>query len=50
MSQTWVAAAPWIVVLLLVIAVFIAWFLINCSEEEQEPDGEGGWCDRGRRG
>jgi len=50
MSQTWVAAAPWIVVLLLGIAVFIAWVMIYWFEEEQEPDGEGGWCDRGRRG
>lgn len=38
MSGTWVAAAPWIVVLLLVVAMIVAWIWINCAESQDEED------------
>lgn len=38
MSQTWVAAAPWIVILLLACAIGAAWVWINYTETQDEED------------
>lgn len=38
MSETWAAAAPWLVILMLTIAIVIAWFWINFAETRDEED------------
>lgn len=40
MSQFWIEAAPWIVVLLLTLAVLIAWITVYYFEEYIDPEEE----------